>query len=174
MKTEENETSGDDFVEAAVEGQHAVGESGSTRETAGQMDERVLISLRAANEKKAVAPVVLDLRPIASFTDFFVVISGTNARQVQAITDAVVEGMRRAGARGVRTEGYNTAEWVLLDYGDFVVHIFEARARAFFDLERLWREAPSIPVTPEMLGETGTPQAPSDATETTPVEEVGS
>ena len=117
------------------------------------LDGRVMMALRAASEKKAVDPVVLDLRQIASFTDYFVIASGTNARQVQAIADAITETLKRAGTREMRVEGYASAEWVLLDYGDFVVHIFEAQARTFFDLERLWRDAQRIPVTPQLLGE---------------------
>lgn len=117
------------------------------------LDERVMMALHAASDKKAVDPVVLDLRQIASFTDYFVIASGTNARQVQAIADAITETLKRAGTREMRVEGYATAEWVLLDYGDFVVHIFEAKARTFFDLERLWRDAQRIPLTPQLLGE---------------------
>lgn len=122
-------------------------------DAATQLDERLVIALRAASDKKALDPVVLDLRPIASFTDYFLITSGTNARQVQAIADGVTERLKQAGERSVRIEGYSTAEWVLLDYGDFVVHIFEARARSFFDLERLWRDAQRVPLTPELLGE---------------------
>lgn len=116
-----------------------------------QLEERMLIALRAAEDKKAIDTVVLDLRPVASFTEFFFIMGGSNTRQVQAIADEVEARMKRAGDRDVRIEGYNTAEWILLDYGDFVVHVFEAKARLFFDLERLWRDAPRVPVTPEML-----------------------
>ncbi len=115
------------------------------------MDERVWSALRAASDKKALDVVALDLRPLASFTDYFLITSGTNTRQVQAIADEVVERLKKEGTRAARVEGYKTAEWVLLDYGDFIFHIFEARARSFFDLERLWRDATRVPVTPEML-----------------------
>lgn len=116
-----------------------------------QLEDRMLIALRAAEEKKAIDPVVLDLRPVASFTEFFFIMGGSNTRQVQAIADEIEARMKRAGDRQVRIEGYGTAEWILLDYGDFVVHVFEAKARSFFDLERLWRDAPRVSVTPEML-----------------------
>ena len=85
--------------------------------------------------------VVLDLREIASFTDYFIIASGTNVRQVQAIADEVVEQLKKQGTRAARVEGYKTAEWVLVDYGDFIVHVFEDKARRFYDLERLWRDA---------------------------------
>lgn len=113
-------------------------------------DERVREALSAASDKKAIAPVVLDLREVANFTDFFIIVSGANPRQVQAISDEVVERLKRAGTRAARVEGYNAAEWTLIDYGDFVVHIFDEKSRQFYDLERLWRDARRI--DPATLG----------------------
>jgi ribosome-associated protein len=113
------------------------------------LDERVLATLHAASEKKAIEPVVLDLREISSFTDYFVIVSGANERQVQAISDAVYESLKKAGHAAARVEGYKTAEWILLDYGDFVVHVFEQKARKFYDLERLWRESKRVELPPE-------------------------
>src|SRR6267143_4966790 len=104
-------------------------------------DERIRRTLNAAWEKKALDLTILDLRDIASFTDFFVIATGTNRRQVQAISDEVVDQLKRNGTRAARVEGYQTAEWILVDYGDFVVHVFDEKARRFYDLERLWREA---------------------------------
>ena len=120
---------------------------------AGGLDERVLLALRAASDKKALDLVVLDLRPLASFTDYFLITSGTNVRQVQAIADEVVERLKHEGTRAARVEGYNTAEWVLLDYGDFIFHIFEDKARRFYDLERLWRDAARVELPVELRGE---------------------
>ena len=108
------------------------------------LDDRILTALHAADEKKARELVVLDLRGIATFTDYFVIASGSNRRQVQAIADEVSERLKQGGTRAARIEGYRTAEWVLLDYGDFVVHVFEDKARSFYDLERLWREGGRI------------------------------
>jgi ribosome-associated protein len=119
---------------------------------ADRFDERILAALRAAAEKKAADLTVLDLREIASFTDYFLIASGSNKRQVQAIADAVVEQLKARGTRTARVEGYQTAEWILADYGDFVVHVFEDRARRFYDLERLWREARRIDIATEQLG----------------------
>jgi ribosome-associated protein len=118
-----------------------------------ELDERILIALAAAGEKKAINSVVLDLREIASFTDYFVIASGANERQVQAISDEIVETLKKAGTSAARVEGYKTAEWILLDYGDFVVHIFAEQARKFYDLERLWRESQRVELPPELAGE---------------------
>lgn len=117
------------------------------------LDERVLAALHAASEKKAIDPVVLDLRDIASFTDYFVILSGANERQVQAISDEVYEQLKKAGSPPARVEGYKTAEWILLDFGDFVVHVFEQKARKFYDLERLWRESKRVTLPAELTGE---------------------
>jgi ribosome-associated protein len=136
--------------------------AGATDESAGEtagaaeLDERLLLVLHAAGEKKAHDLVVLDLREVASFTDYFVIASGTNVRQVQAIADEVQEQLRkRLGVKPARVEGYNTAEWVLLDYGDFILHVFEEKSRRFYDLERLWRDAARVPVPADAAGESG-------------------
>ena len=122
---------------------------------AESLDERVLAALHAASEKKAIEPVVLDLREIASFTDYFLIVSGANERQVQAIADEVYESLKKAGHAAARMEGYKTAEWILLDYGDFVVHVFEQKARSFYDLERLWRESKRVELPAEFTGGNG-------------------
>jgi ribosome-associated protein len=125
----------------------------ATNETCTEkLDERICLALNAAGEKKALDPVVLDLREIASFTDYFIITSGTNVRQVQAIADEVVEQLKKQGTRALRTEGYSTGEWVLVDYGDFIVHVFDNKSRQFYDLERLWRDAVRVPVTEGTAG----------------------
>ncbi len=118
-----------------------------------ELDERIRIALSAASEKKAINSVVLDLREIASFTDYFLITSGTNERQVQAISDEVVETLKKAGTAAARVEGYKSAEWILLDYGYFVVHVFDEKARKFYDLERLWRESRQVELPPELVNE---------------------
>jgi ribosome-associated protein len=131
----------------APEGTQAEGPQPS----AAELDERVRLALHAAGEKKAQDLVVLDLRELASFTDYFVIASGTNVRQVQAIADAVQEQLRKQlSVKPARVEGYNSAEWVLLDYGDFIFHVFEEKSRRFYDLERLWRDAARVPLPPEV------------------------
>ena len=123
-------------------------------EQSQELDERIVMALHAAADKKALDLVVLDLREIASFTDFFVVSSGANERQVQAIADEVLERLKRNGHPAARVEGRKTAEWILLDYGDFIVHVFADKARKFYDLERLWREAKRFELPAALVGQT--------------------
>jgi ribosome-associated protein len=122
----------------------------NTDQADSELDERIMTTLRAAAEKKAIETVVLDLREIASFTDYFVITSGANERQVQAISDEVFETMKKAGTPAARVEGYKTAEWILLDFGDFVFHVFDEKARKFYDLERLWRESKRVELPGEL------------------------
>jgi ribosome-associated protein len=106
------------------------------------VDPEIQLALHLASEKKASDLRVLDLREIASFAEFFVIATGSNQRQVQAICDEINERLKKQlGSRPVRIEGYSGAEWLLMDYGDFIVHIFNTEAREFYDLERLWRDA---------------------------------
>lgn len=125
----------------------------ATAVNVSELDERVRRALHAAAEKKAIDPTVLDLRGISSFTDFFLIFTGANRRQVQAISDEVVEQLKRNGSPAARVEGYQNAEWILIDYGDFVVHVFEEKARRFYDLERLWREASRLNLSPDDLAQ---------------------
>jgi ribosome-associated protein len=106
--------------------------------------ELVHTAARAADSKKATGIVTLRLVEITSFTDYFVICSGSSSRQVQAIADEVTDKLRERGMRPMNTEGYNNAEWVLIDYGAFVVHVFSNTARQFYDLERLWRDAERV------------------------------
>src|SRR6185312_731812 len=85
----------------------------------------------------------------------FVITSGTNERQVQAISDEVYETLKRSGSTAARVEGYKTAEWILLDYGDFIVHVFEQKARQFYDLERLWRESKRVQLPSDIFADSG-------------------
>lgn len=117
-----------------------------------EFDDRIRLALHAASEKKAIDLTVLDLRGVATFTDFFIIATGANKRQMQAITDEVVEQLKKSGTPAARVEGYQTAEWILVDYGDFIVHVFEEKARRFYDLEWLWREAKRLDVSPELAG----------------------
>lgn len=112
-----------------------------------ELDPEVQLAIRCASDKKAFDIVALDLRGITSFTEFFIIASGTNQRQVQAIADEINEKLKaELGSRPVRIEGYNSAEWVLLDYGDFVVHVFNGESREFYDLARLWLDARKVEI----------------------------
>jgi ribosome-associated protein len=105
--------------------------------------------VRAALDKKAMDVVVLDLRNTPAFTDFFVLCSGQNQRQVKAIADAVEESLRAAKVRPAHVEGYDRAEWILMDFFTFIVHVFTPQTRAFYSLERLWGDAERIDVSDE-------------------------
>ena len=101
-------------------------------------------AVEAAQDKQAVDITVLRLSGTGAFADYFLLCSGQSHPQIQAIADAIEEQLRRRGVRLTHREGKSGAEWVLLDYGDFVVHIFSERARHYYDLERLWRTAERI------------------------------
>ncbi len=132
---------------------HGESKPDATAKSGEGVDVRIESALRAASDKKALDLVVLDLRPVATFTDYFLIASGTNVRQVQAIADEITERLKREGTRAARIEGYQTAEWVLVDYGDFIVHIFEDKARRFYDLERLWREGSRVQLPADLRAE---------------------
>ncbi len=106
------------------------------------------MAVRAAESKKATDIRVLDLSAITSFADYFVICTGANARNVQAISDEVNLRLKDYGELPLSVEGYNQGEWVLADYGDFLVHIFSPKARQYYDLERLWRNAKTVEVPP--------------------------
>lgn len=98
-------------------------------------------AVKAADAKQAKEIRVLDLREVSSFADFFVICSGTNSRQIQAIADEIHQRLKKQGEMPNSIEGYTNAEWVLMDYGDYLIHVFSEKARAYYDLERLWRDA---------------------------------
>lgn len=107
-----------------------------------EIRQQVARAVKAIEGKKGEDVVILEMdRSSGAFTDYFVVCSGTNPRQIQAIADDVQKQLSEAGQRPNSVEGYNQAEWVLLDYVDFVLHVFSERARRFYDLERLWKSA---------------------------------
>ena len=108
-----------------------------------QTRERVVVAARAASDKKAEDIVALDVSDHLALTDAFLICSGNNERQVDAIVDAVEDSIPGSA---VRREGKGTGRWVLLDFGDFVVHVQHAEERSFYDLERLWKDCPRIEV----------------------------
>jgi ribosome-associated protein len=107
------------------------------------------IAVRAAREKQATDIKVLDLTGVTSFTDYFVICTGANTRQNQAITDEIGQQLKRRGELPSSVEGYEQGEWVLSDYGDFLVHVFSVKAREYYSLERLWRDAKDVPLPAE-------------------------
>lgn len=108
--------------------------------------------IAAAQDRKARDVVVLDLRRAHGFTDYFVICSGGNPRQVKAIAEAVETSLKAAGIHPNHLEGYEHANWVLIDCFDFIVHVFSLETRTFYDLERLWGNAERIEVTEERTG----------------------
>ena len=118
-------------------------------------------AVEAAQNKKAFAVTVLDLHGLGAFTEAFLLCSGSSNRQAQAISDEIEDQLLRRGFRVLHREGYDLAEWVLLDFGSFLVHVFTERARLFYDLERLWRSARRTDV-PDVDASAAS-QAPFDA-----------
>ena len=116
------------------------------RRSAERLPQQIAWAVAAAEDKKAGDIVVLDLRKASGFTDYFVICSGQNARQVRAIADGVTDTLAARAAKPAHVEGYERSDWVLLDYFDFIVHIFAPETRFFYGLERLWGNAERIEV----------------------------
>jgi len=114
------------------------------RQKTPRLPSQVDAAISAASDKQALDLVVLDLRKAAGFTDFFILCSGSNPRQIRAIADGVLTTLAADGVKPAHMEGYDRSEWVLLDYFDFVVHVFAPETRVFYGLERLWGNAERI------------------------------
>lgn len=111
------------------------------------LPEPIRRAIRAAQDKKASELVVLDLRRSGAFTDFFVICSAQNTRQVKAVVDTIEEHLRHGRVKPSHIEGYARAEWVLMDFFDFIVHVFTRETRLFYSLERLWGSAERIEIS---------------------------
>jgi ribosome-associated protein len=107
-----------------------------------------LTAVRAAESKKAIDIRVLDLREVTSFADFFVICTGSNPKQIQAISEEIGQELEKRGEYPVSVEGFANAEWVLADFGDYLIHVFSQKARSFYELERLWRHAKVVEIPP--------------------------
>jgi len=116
------------------------------RTAAARIPAQVVAAVRAAEDKKALDLVALDLRKAAGFTDYFIICTGANPRQIRAIADGVMEALAADGGKPAHIEGYERSEWVLIDYFDFIVHVFSPEARLFYGLERLWGNAEKVGV----------------------------
>ena len=108
------------------------------------MTDKIRIIVDALEDKKGIDISVLDLSKVSDVTDCFVICSGTNRSQIQALADGVEEVLGRKGILHIGIEGYDTANWILLDYGEFVVHIFDKDSRDMYDLERIWSDAGKV------------------------------
>lgn len=114
------------------------------RKKATRLPKQIALAITAAEDKKANEVVVLDLRKAHGFTDYFLICSGTNSRQIRAIADGIVDALAAEGQKPAHVEGYDRSEWILLDYFDFIVHVFAPETRAFYGLERLWGNAEQV------------------------------
>jgi ribosome-associated protein len=137
-----------------------------------ELRQRVAEAISAAHAKKAENVTILEMdKGSPSFTDYFVIASGSNPRQIQAISDEVEQRLARMGLHPAHVEGYSQAEWVLLDYVDFVVHVFSDNARKYYDLERLWKSATRLhpsELKPARKAVTRPRSRPSEATAGSP------
>lgn len=115
----------------------------------------VTVAATAADDKQAIDLVALDVSQVLPFADAFLIVSGRNERQVQAIADEVEERMLEAGQKRLRREGREQGRWVLLDFGDLVVHVFHQEDRAYYALERLWRDCPVVPLNAQRREDAG-------------------
>jgi len=122
-----------------------------TKKKEPDSQKRVLLCINASLEKKAKELVILNVKEISAFTDYFLIMSGTSDRQVRAIADAIQENLKLAGIFPLGIEGEAAGQWILMDYDDVVIHIFLDTIRSFYDLERLWTEAPRMRVPDETL-----------------------
>lgn len=128
--------------------------------TPDEFPSEVRLAVQAAFDKKAEQLRIFDLRGVTSLTEFFVICSGTNQRQNQAISDEVFRLLKEQNNRSpLGIEGYDKADWILMDYGDFIVHILSSQARKYYDIERLWRQAKEVPAPADLANE-----APSTTT----------
>lgn len=125
------------------------------KRTSKKFPPQVQRAIDAGQDRKAGDVVVLDLRPAEGFTDYFVIMTGHNSRQIQAISDAIQESLGAKGVKPAHIEGGDRAGWILLDYFDFIVHIFSPESRAFYALERLWGSADRIAVPDPGSGQQG-------------------
>lgn len=116
------------------------------RTAAARIPAQVVAAVRAAEDKKALDLIALDLRKAAGFTDYFIICSGANPRQIRAIADGIMETLAADGGKPAHIEGYERSEWVLIDYFDFIVHVFSPETRLFYGLERLWGNAERVDV----------------------------
>jgi ribosome-associated protein len=117
-------------------------------------EEKTTLISQIVADKKAMDVVVLDMADASSITDYFLICSGGSQRQVQAIADAIGEQLKQAGITSLGVEGYREGHWILMDYGDVIVHVFSQETREFYDLERLWANAPKIDLSRETAGVT--------------------
>lgn len=127
-------------------------------------EEKVELIVRTADDRKARDMTLLDLRGLTLMTDYFFICCGTSSTHIRTIADRIRENMNHAGVGGIRVEGYDAAQWILMDYGDVVVHIMSPEQREYYDLEAFWKDAARVPIEP-MLDNAPQPAAAGAANE---------
>jgi ribosome-associated protein len=118
------------------------------RKRAARLPKFIELAVRAAEDKQALDITVLDLKKASGFTDYFVICTGTNTRQIRAIADGITDALAGTGSKPAYIEGYRESDWVLVDYFDFIIHVFSPETRAFYGLERLWGNAEQLAIPP--------------------------
>ena len=113
----------------------------------GESKNMTKLAVKALQDRKAGDIRVIDIRSVSVIADYFLIASGSNPRQIKALSDSVEETLGRAGYEPRQIEGYNSASWILMDYGDIIIHIFSEESRIFYDLERIWRDGKDIDVS---------------------------
>jgi len=121
-------------------------------------EEKAELIVQTADDRQARDMVLLDLSGLTVMTDYFFICSGNSTTHIRTIVDKITEAMKGAGMGGIRTEGYDAAQWVLMDYGDVVVHVMSPEQREYYQLEEFWSEAPHVPIEP-MLPQPAATQA---------------
>ncbi len=110
------------------------------------IQEYAVLAVEALDDKKAEDISIIDIREVSVIADYFIIAGGSNKSQIQALSDTVEEKLGRAGLPLKQIEGYNNANWILLDFGDIIIHIFDKENRLFYDLERIWRDGKKISI----------------------------
>lgn len=110
------------------------------------IQEKIKIVVNALEDKKAENVTIIDIHEISVLADYFIIANGTNINQVQAMADNVSEELAKIGQNNKQTEGYQSGNWILMDYNDFIVHVFDKESRSFYDLERIWADGTELTV----------------------------
>ena len=130
---------------------------GSTKSVQASSRDKAIRIASLASDKKASGLVIMEMKDLTSYADYFVICTAESSTQIKAISDNIVENMQKEGQRPLSVEGLSQSKWVLLDYADVIAHIFDPDTRLFYDLEKLWLDAPRIEMQQVVVGKTGAP-----------------
>ncbi|MDA8155825.1 MAG: ribosome silencing factor [Actinomycetota bacterium] len=130
---------------------------GSTKSVQASSRDKAIRIASLASDKKASGLVIMEMKDLTSYADYFVICTAESSTQIKAISDNIVENMQKEGQRPLSVEGLSQSKWVLLDYADVIAHIFDPDTRLFYDLEKLWLDAPRVEMQQDVVGKTGAP-----------------